>query len=75
MRRHIALLVALAACAHAPEQNGPPWYGDLHALAAEAARLRNTQPPADFDVIELDDAAVETTVAADELQAAALRAR
>lgn len=57
--------VALAACAHqaavapsAPKASAPSsaWYGDLHALAEEAAAARGLRLTVAFEVRPLDDA-------------------
>jgi hypothetical protein len=54
-----ALALMLAGCAHAPSQvlDAQPWYGDLHALAREAAEVRETKLTQQFEVVPLDDAA------------------
>jgi hypothetical protein len=77
MRRAL-WLVALAACAHTtpPPANGNGlWYGDLHAVAQEAARVRGVQLTKEFDIVELDDAAFEEAALADDPDEASRRAR
>lgn len=65
--RPLSLAVLLAVgCAHAPAPPAlpppppaaavaPPWYGDLHALAAEAAKVRGMTLTLDFQVVPLED--------------------
>lgn len=55
-------LLSLAGCAHAPAAAPAappaaalPWYGDLHALAKQAAQVRGLELTQQFDVVPLDD--------------------
>lgn len=57
-------LLLLASCAHAPPPREvestppsppPPWYGDLPALAKEAAAVRGLELTLAFEVVPLDD--------------------
>jgi hypothetical protein len=76
--KHALWLIVLAACAHtaAPPANGKgPWYGDLHVLAQEAARVRGVQLTKQFEVVELADAAFEQAALADDPDETARRAR
>ena len=64
MRLAVLSLFFLSACAHttaAPTASArveaeAPWYGDLHALAKEAAAVRELTLTQDFTVVPLDDA-------------------
>ncbi len=59
------LLLVCASCVRAPVTIAPPpapppapalpWYGDLHALANEAARVREVTLTQRFEVVPLDD--------------------
>ncbi len=66
MRLAAAALFLLCACAAhtttavtpvptAPPKDEAPWYGDLHALAQEAAAVRDLTLTQTFDVVPLDD--------------------
>jgi hypothetical protein len=75
MRRALGLVLLFVSCAHAPvpppvvvEAPKPvvvvaPWYGDLHALAAEAAKVRGLTLTQAFEVVPLEDDAFYAAVA------------
>jgi hypothetical protein len=65
MRSHVWAIVlapALASCVHRVAPPVDRWYGDLHALAQEAAKVRGLTLTQRFEVIELDDAAYTAEV-------------
>jgi hypothetical protein len=67
MQRALGLVLLVVSCAHAPSPApvvGPqavvadaPWYGDLRALAASAAKVRGLTLTQAFEVVPLEDEA------------------
>jgi hypothetical protein len=67
MPRALVLVLLVVSCAHAPSPSpveapkavvaDAPWYGDLHALAANAAKVRGLTLTQAFDVVPLEDEA------------------